>query len=551
MLGLLDEHAGGAFSLRPAGDARVESREYAGASLVLRTVWRAGAARLVVEEALRLGGEPALIRAVHAEGGGVPVDIEIRAPGPLPGRHDDVRAKDGRLSIAARGDAAAIDVHAPAPWSVAGGTARARFVASSTRSLVALTATGAPVHAVAAPRAPVDALTALALDDTRERWQRRLAGIAGVPLRPEAVRVLGEAHCRRLLDVSAAVLVGLTHVAGGIVAAPTCSLPQWPGSARCWDYRFCWLRDAALAGSALLRLGLVDEAWSLGAFIGGVTAAHGVRPMVRVDGADAPEERVRMELSGYRGATPVRFGNAAAQQFQLDVGGEVLDLAHQLATAGALPEALATAAPGIAGWIAEHWSEPDHGIWEIRGAARPYTHSQVMAWVGLDRAARLAGTGSIRGDGASWRATAHAVRAHVLDRPRQPLQLHHRSGGADAALSSIVEHGFVARDDPAVGATLDLIAARLDRDGVLDRYEGVRDPLPDTSAPFVFPTFWMATAAGAAGRDGGRWLRAAAASCGPLGLYGEVVDPATGGPLGNYPQVQSHAALVTALTARS
>lgn len=533
--GIIDDRSGGVFALRPAGEAGVASRAYLTGSLVLRTVWRcAGSARLVVDEALRIGGEPALLREVRAEGDAVAVEVALRPAG-----GDRVQV-DGATALLARGGAErGVAVSAPGSWSRDGDTARVRFLASGAPSLVTMTGAG---------MAPASAHAGDGVAATLRRWRQLTAGVSDVPLRPDAVRLLGEARCRALLDVSAAVLIGLTHEAGGIVAAPTTSLPQWPGSERCWDYRFCWLRDAALAAQAMLRLGLAGAARDLGAFIARVIGRRGVAPMARVDGTPAPDERVRDDMSGYRGAGPVRFGNAAAAQLQVDVAGEVLELALMLAAADALPDSLAGVVPALAGWIIVHRDEPDHGIWEIRGDTRPYTHSQVMAWVGLDRAAALAARGRVRGDAELWRATAAAIRAHVLAGPAQPLQLRRDGGGADAALSVIAENGFVAPADPVCAATLDLIAARLDRGGVLDRYEGRHDLLTDPCAPFVFPTLWMATAAGATGRDAGRWLRAAVRTCGALGLLGEVVDPDTGGPLGNYPQVQSHAALVCALT---
>lgn len=539
---IIDDTWGGRFSVRPAADASVESREYIAGSLALRTVWRCGGSRrLLVDEALRLGGTPALLREVRAEGGAVPVHVAVSPAGAARRRAALSAGDTGVLHVAGDG-CARVAISVPGRWSLEDDGATSRFVASTAPSLVAMADAGT------ASAGGSRSATAPDVAATVRRWRALTSGVSDVPLRPDAAHVLGEAGCRRLLLISAAVLLGLTHEAGGIVAAPTTSLPQWPASARCWDYRFCWLRDAALAAQALLRVQLGDAAHALGRFIGGVIAQRGVRPLVRVDGTAAPEERVRDDLGGYRGAVPVRFGNAAAAQLQVDVAGEVLELAYVLAVARALPDALAEVAPALAAWITEHWRDPDHGIWEIRGGSRPYTHSQVMAWVGLDRAATLAEDGWLRGDARSWRAAAAAIRAQVLSTSAQPLQLHLGSGGADAALSVIAENRFVAPTDPVCAATLELIAAHLDRDGVLDRYEGRRDLLPDPCAPFVFPTLWMATAAAAAGRDGRRWLRSATAACGSLGLFGEVVDPGTGGPLGNYPQVQSHAALICALT---
>lgn len=528
---ILDDDRGGEFSVRPAGAATIESRAYVRDSLVLRTVWRQGAARLTTDEALLLKRPPALLRAMRADGGTVDVQVRVR---PAAGATAAAVLRDELLVF---GAPSPVQVTAPVPWSSDEDGGHCRFAVSSGEAAhVVLTAAGTHLGNAAD-----------ALEETVRTWTARVAPAHAVALRADAERVLGAGRCHELLGVSAAVLSGLRHEGGGIVAAPTTSLPQWPGSARCWDYRYCWLRDAALAGQALLRLGMVDTAYALGAFMGAAVAADGVRPLVRVDGTEAPPERTDAQLAGYRGARPVRFGNAAAEQLQLDVAGEALEFAFALAKADALPGPLGAAVAPLAAWIAHNWEAPDHGIWEIRGAPRRYTHSRVMAWLGLDRAARLAGRGLAAGDEPAWRAAATRVRAATLPSGGGALQLHTPGGGADAALTQAVQNGFLDAAGPEAVATLDLIATELDDAGLLQRYQGSRDLLADPCAPFVFPTFWMATAEAAAGRDGSRWLRAAVAAASPLGLFGEVRDPESGGPLGNFPQVQSHAALVGAV----
>jgi GH15 family glucan-1,4-alpha-glucosidase len=242
----------------------------------------------------------------------------------------------------------------------------------------------------------------------------------------------------------------------------------------------------------------------------------------------------------------VRTGNAAKSQLQIDVAGEVVQFAAALFHAGALPAELATATRRLAGWLVDHWREPDHGIWEIRGAPRHYTHSRVMAWAGLNSAASLFDRGAVDGDAATWRRCVAAIRAAVEDQRRDALQLHDGGGGADAALTMCALTGFLAPDDPSLQATLDLIAGKLDHDGLLDRYEGQPDGLADPCAPFVFPSLWMAMAQAMSQRDSASYLSAALASRSPLGLWGEVAQPDDHSPLGNYPQVQSHASFVLA-----
>jgi GH15 family glucan-1,4-alpha-glucosidase len=522
LFSILDENRGGRFSLRPAhADAGVVSRRYHARSLVLETVWQVGGARLIVDDALHLGEGPLLVRSVRAEGDAIDVRVNVDAPA-WPGTQTSLSIHGTALDVEG---VARVAVHAPAEWQPAANGAACLFTLQPGAS-AAITLG----NANAQPRPS-------GISPTLDAWRRT------IPKLDAATSVSGAGD---LLATTAAVLVGLRRRNGGIVAAPTTSLPQWPQSTRTWDYRYCWLRDSSLAALAMLRLGLVDQARSLATFIGNVVSERGPVPLVRVDGTAPPDEAEMSELAGYGGARPVRIGNAAAGQAQLDVPGEVIELATALAGASALPDELSNAVPILAGWLAEHWREPDHGIWEIRGAPRRYTHSLVTAASGLEGAAALADQGLFPGDAASWRRAAAAIAADI-GATAGALEIHIDGGGADAALAQAALLGgldFVAeRIDP----TLDLIAARLDRGGLIDRHEAEADTLADPCAPFVFPTFWLAGAFRVRGRDGSRWLQAALATRGPLGLFGEVADPSDHSPLGNYPQVQSHAALVLAV----
>jgi GH15 family glucan-1,4-alpha-glucosidase len=536
LFSLLDDQRGGIFKVRPSSpDARVSSRRYHRGTLVLETTWEVASTRVIVEDALAWDDGPRLVRSVRADGDAV--DIQVRfAPAFDLGRDSHVWGFDGGTARA-RGSALALQVFSPGGWSVRDGVACSNFTTSAHSTSVVLQ--GGDEDALAPGADPLQA--------TLTAWRTMIPHTVVVGASPFARRVLAESTTEDLLLTSAAVLMGLRQRGGGIVAAPTTSLPQWPQSARTWDYRYCWLRDASLAGVALLRLGLVATAAELGEFLGRVIGDAGPQALVRVDGGAAPEERIHDQLSGYRGARPVRTGNAAATQTQLDVAGEVIDFARELEAANSLSAPLAAAASLLAGWLTQHWPEPDHGIWEIRGTPRGYTHSRVMAANGLRWAAALAARGRVRGDVDAWQSAAGAIRHHVLQPDVRALELYD-GGGADAALAMVGVTDFLPAADPLVRSTLDLIAERLDRGGLVDRYEGQPDHLPDPCAPFVFPTFLMSMAAAAAGRDATRWFAAACATRGPLGLWGEVAHPDDHTPLGNYPQVQSHAAFVLATT---
>ncbi len=523
LFSILDEARGGGFGVRPAQrGARVVSRRYHARSLVLETVWDVDGARLIVDDALDLGDEPLLIRSLRAEGGQVDVSVEFRAP-QWDGRTAQMTLDGVILEVTGE---TRVAVRSAAVWGAE------RDVAVS---VVRVTPGAAIVVTLGPPGAE---LQLGSIDSTLAAWRRMVPATFGVDESPR----------RELLGTTAAVLLGLRNTRGGIVAAPTTSLPQWPGSSRTWDYRYSWLRDSSLAGMALLRLGLVDAAVELGTFLGGVITAHGPTPLLRVDGSAAPGESERPELAGYGGARPVRIGNAAAGQAQLDVPGEVIELATALAGKQALPPQLAAAVPILATWITEHWREPDNGIWEIRGSQRRYTHSLVTAMSGLAGAAALAESGAVAGDVDTWREAA-ASAAAALDGDR-PLELRlGGGGGADAALAQVALLGGLQSLESRIPATLELIVKRLDRGGLIDRYEGRPDTVDDPCAPFVFPTFWLSAAMRSRGADGSRWFDAALAARGPLGLFGEVADPRDQTPLGNYPQVQSHAAFAMAVMA--
>jgi GH15 family glucan-1,4-alpha-glucosidase len=526
LFSILDDERGGRFSLRPArSDARMVSRRYHPRSLVLETVWEVGSARLIVEDALDLGDGPLLVRSLRAEGDAVDVVVNVTAPA-WPGAPASLRVFGESVGLTG---VSRVVIHAPSRWEAkpCGATCELTVRPGSPE-----TVTLGAAHMVQ---------SAASIETTLAEWQRRIPeAVASIDIRfPEAADVLG---------TTAAVILGLGRRNGGIVAAPTTSLPQWPGSARTWDYRYCWLRDSSLAALAMLRLGLVNAARSLGAFIGAVVIESGPLPLVRIDGTAPPEETAIPELAGYGGARPVRIGNAAAGQAQLDVPGEVIELATSLARESALPDELRVAVPILAGWLVQHWREPDNGIWEIRGAPARYTHSLITAASGLEGAAALADQRVVFGDAAAWRHAAVAIAADLGSTARA-LELRLDGGGADAALAQAALLGGLEIVDRGIDPTLDLIVARLDRGGLVDRYEGQPDTLLDPSAPFVFPTFWLAEALAARGRDGSRWLEAALATRGPLGLFGEVADPGDHSPLGNYPQVQSHAAFVLAVVA--
>jgi GH15 family glucan-1,4-alpha-glucosidase len=360
--------------------------------------------------------------------------------------------------------------------------------------------------------------------------------------------------------VSGRVLQGLTYQpTGAIVAAPTTSLPEAVGGGRNWDYRYTWIRDASLTLEALWVAACPDEAMQFFDFLAGAAVRQleddgDLQIMFGVGGERDLSERELPHLSGWRDSRPVRIGNAAWSQRQLDVYGELLSAVHVLrgrlgpfsaATAGFLAEVSDTAL--------RRWRQPDHGIWEIRGAPRHFLHSKLMCWVALDRAARLAGT--IGGDGdrlSRWQEGREAIRGAILEQGwSERAGAFTQTFGEDALDASTLLLpivGFLPPDDPRVRATVNAVAERLtDRLGLVYRYRAP-DGLAGEEGSFLLCTFWLAHALALDGEvaRAREVFGRAAAFANDLGLLAEEVDGATGELLGNFPQAFSHIGLVNA-----
>jgi len=402
----------------------------------------------------------------------------------------------------------------------------------------------APERAVAAVERALSALVA-----SDESW---LAGLHGEHPALDSAPALAV----KMFDRSLLTLVGLQDPTSSLlVASPTTSIPQWPASVRSWDYRYAWLRDCADAGMALSRAGARGEAGRLGSGLGELLGSGRVQPppVSRLDGGKLPQEHFADYLQGYGGA-PVRIGNAAADQAQLDSLGEVLRLADELDRIGGCPAELLAVVPGLASVAAQGWQLPDHGIWEVRGAPQHYVHSQVMAWAALRIAARLVDRGRVRGDVASWRRTAAAIREAIAVRgsgPSGELVMSFEDSSADSSLLAAYLVGFIRPDAAHPESTLDRVSAELGRGPLMDRYAGERDGIAAPCFPFIFPGLWAASSEVLLGRRAAAAARftAIAELAGPAGQLSEVADPETGDLWGNYPQVQSHAALIEAALA--
>jgi GH15 family glucan-1,4-alpha-glucosidase len=338
---------------------------------------------------------------------------------------------------------------------------------------------------------------------------------------------------------------------GAVVAAATTALPEEIGGVRNWDYRYCWLRDAAFTLSAFNIVGLHEEARRFVQYLQWV-AGKSAEPLQIMYGIGGELELTEYELphlAGYRESKPVRIGNGAHSQLQLDIYGELLaavSLWHQQHLVDAeFWQLLIT----IVDWVSENWRRPDSSIWEIRAEPRHYVYSKVMCWVALDRAIQMAEELGAPETIDRWRTERAAIHEDVLqhgwDDERQTFVQSYGSSALDAANLLIGVYGFVPPDDPRMKGTIQATLRELTRDGMLYRYTS-DDGLAGQEGVFSICTFWLADALVLSGdRAGGervfrRMLRFASA----LGLYSEQIDPGTGDFLGNFPQAFTHIALI-------
>ena len=350
----------------------------------------------------------------------------------------------------------------------------------------------------------------------------------------------------------------LTHSQmGGIVAAPTTSLPETFGGSRNWDYRYCWLRDASLTLEALLRCGYRHETllwrdWLLRAVAGDPAD---LQIMYAVDGGRDLPERELPHLAGYAGSQPVRIGNGAVCQRQTDVLGEVMTALHLARQHGIKDsEDSWQLQVALVDELATHWDQPDNGLWEIRGPQRQFTHSRAMVWVAFDRAVRACEEHGCAGPVDRWRELRDRVRAEIMERGvdhrRGTFTQHYDTTEVDASLLVLPTLGFIAGDDPLMLGTIAAVEADLMRGGLLMRYRnetGV-DGVPGDENPFLACSFWLVSAYAAAGRadDAEELLTRLLDLRNDVGLLAEEYDPATRHHAGNFPQAFSHLALVNA-----
>lgn len=381
-------------------------------------------------------------------------------------------------------------------------------------------------------------------EQTAETWEKWAAKLRLPALYPDLVKR------------SALTIRSLCYgPSGAISAAATTSLPEQLGGVRNWDYRYCWIRDASWSAASLVQLGLSGHAmklldWILG-IVDNLDGPERLRPLYTVSGHDLGPEAEIPELAGYAESRPVRVGNAANQQVQLDVFGTVADLIAQLAEAGAplTPEHMRLLDAMVEA-VARRWHEPDHGIWEVRGPPRHHVPSKIMCWHTIDRAivTRQIIDGTIREDDAALRSKIHLdILAHGFSAKLGGLSGSYDCDEPDAACLLGVLTGLLPPDDPRMIGTVEAVERHLRRGVAVYRYLG-DDGLPGIEGGFNICTGWLIESYAAIGRDQDalELLRQFVALAGPTGLFAEEHDPIADRPLGNFPQCYSHLAMINA-----
>lgn len=555
---LLDDRIGGQFSIYPTHNSLQVSRFYLPDTNVLVSRYRQGESVAEVIDFMPLpvrgreGERPFVVRLVRAEHGELQFSMRC-APA-----FDYARGKH-RVEVT-EGAARFLHEHAcltlgtTVPVRVEHDEVHSEFIVSPGRDAVF---TLNYLDGEGVPPAPADPLTAgEMLQDTSAYWRRWLG------------RCTYHGRWEERVHRSALALKLLTYEpTGAIVAAPTTSLPEHIGGSRNWDYRYTWLRDAAFTVYAFLRVGFTEEAIGFMNWL--QQRSHELepngmlRPLYTVDGGREPPEEELLHLDGYRGSRPVRIGNAASAQLQLDVPGAVMDAAYlHNKYATPLSYDMWLELEKLLNWVVHNWRKPDEGIWEVRGGRRHFTFSKLMCWVALDRGLRLAQSRSFPGAHEQWMSARDDIYREIMSRGWDPQQQSfmqaYDSPTLDASLLIMPLVFFISPNDPRFLKTVEALRRPLSEGGLVNdllvyryNFQETDDGLAQPEGGFNMCTFWLIEALTRAGHANREYLELARVlfdrlllSSGDFGLYAEQTSD-DGQALGNYPQAFTHLAFIS------
>ena len=539
---LLGKRENGGWRLAPAAPDPTVSRGYRAGTMVLETLFETADGAVALIDFMPTGGtDSSVIRLVEGRRGRVAMRMELCVRFDYGITVPWVTQLDDKSGLSIIAGPNGITLRSPVDLRGEQMTTIAEFTVEAGET-VPFVMTYAPSHL--APPTPID--VGAALEATEQAW-RDWSG------RCSFEGEYRDVVCRSLLTLKA-LTFGET---GGIVAAPTTSLPEQLGGPRNWDYRFCWLRDATLTLMALMAGGYFDEAQAWRDWLHRSIAGSPDQLQIMYGIAG---ERQLMEwevpwLTGYQGATPVRVGNAAAGQVQLDVYGEVMAALHRARESGlAAPPSAWDLQRTMIDHLARIWDQPDEGIWEVRGGRRQFTFSKIMAWVAMDRAIKDARTYGLEAPLDEWCALRDLIHETVCREGFDPRQNSFTqafgSAPLDASLLLITRVGFLPADDPRVIGTVAAIERDLLVDGFVLRYrtETAVDGLPPGEGVFLPCSFWLVSALKEQGRldEAQTLFRRLLALCNDVGLISEEYDPTVKRLVGNFPQAFTHVALIAA-----
>jgi len=554
---ILDPARGGRFSVRPvAGEAT--RQKYFDHTNVLETAFDCPGGRLVITDFMPLAGtldgtggnsetEPAVYRILRAEGSAVDVAVEwvprldygrakVRAA--RTGEAVQAWAGEDALTLAGLGEDARIEGDELGP------VVRAYFTLRPGERRALVTRWGSEVPHVSLSEAE-DRLAA-----TVRAWQ-------AWAYKAEATGDRSWAGDQRDLVLRSELALKLLTNAdsGAIAAAATTSLPEEIGGVRNWDYRLSWIRDAGLGAQALFALGHEPDAqafveWAERSVRESPDRGSKMRIVYGIHGETELDEEDLPNLIGYRRSAPVRIGNGAAEQLQLDIYGELISAVYEVVRlGGSVAPDVCRFLPAVADQACDNWREPDYGIWELRNGPFDFVYSKAMVWAALDRALKLADRGVIEGDTGRWKRTRTAVRADLLDRGFDTglgaFKQSYERAVPDASNLLIPMLEVLPFSDPRVTGTIDVTLERLCENDLVYRYRS-EDGVAGDEGAFFFCTFWLVDVLALSGRidEARRIFEGLAGRANHVGLYSEQIDPATGAFLGNFPQAFSHIGLI-------